>query len=77
MGTKTITITDEAYEWLKSKKDEKSSFSDVIVENFSKRSWLELAGTLSDKEAEELRNQIRKSRKKSKKRMDKITELIK
>lgn len=35
MATKTISITEEAYERLRSlKKDEKTSFSDVIVKHY-------------------------------------------
>jgi len=41
MATKTISITEEAYEKLKSlKTDEKTSFSDVIVKHYPKRKKL-------------------------------------
>ena len=41
MATKTISITEEAYERLRSlKKDEKTSFSDVIVKHYPKRKKL-------------------------------------
>ncbi len=34
MSSKTITITEEAYERLKSRKSENQSFSEVILQNF-------------------------------------------
>jgi predicted CopG family antitoxin len=34
MSTKTITITEEAYERLKRRKGENQSFSEVILQNF-------------------------------------------
>ena len=34
ISTKTITITEEAYNRLKSRKGENQSFSDVIIRNF-------------------------------------------
>jgi len=41
MATKTISITEEAYERLRAlKKDEKMSFSDVIVQHYPKRKRL-------------------------------------
>jgi len=41
MSTRTISITDEAYDRLKSlKKGDKMSFSDVIIEHYPKRKRL-------------------------------------
>ena len=41
MSTRTISITDEAYNRLKSlKKNEKMSFSDVIIAHYPKRKRL-------------------------------------
>ena len=34
MSTRTITITEEAYNRLKSRKGENQSFSEVIIQNF-------------------------------------------
>ncbi len=63
MATKTITITVEAYDRLSSLKGEKDSFSEVIKRITKKSSLLELAGILSEKEAKEMRKNIKKMRK--------------
>ncbi|MEI6841993.1 MAG: antitoxin VapB family protein [Methanomicrobiales archaeon] len=50
MSTKTISITEEAYDRLKAlKKDEKTSFSDVIVKYYPvKRNLSEVLAELGD-----------------------------
>lgn len=77
MATKTISITEDAYERLASTKEKNESFSEVIARHFPKRSLLELVGTLKNKEAEELRAHIEEGRKLSRKRMEKIAEQLK
>ena len=66
MGTKTITIMDDAYELLARNKKKDESFSDVVRREFSKKgSILDLAGAwsdLSDKDALEMEKSIKKSR---------------
>ena len=66
MGTKTITIMDDAYELLARNKRKDESFSDVVRREFSKKgSILDLAGAwsdLSDKDAMEMEKAIKKSR---------------
>ena len=43
MSTKTITITEEAYERLKNRESENQSFSEVILQNFpAKRKFSEV-----------------------------------
>ena len=54
MATKTISITEEAYERLKTRKEKNESFTDVINRVTGKRSIMELAGILSKEEGEKL-----------------------
>lgn len=63
--TKAISISDEAYEELRKLKN-KRSFSKTILDIVSKKSKediMDFAGTLSDKEAEEMKKRTYKERK--------------
>jgi len=69
MSTRTISITDEAYDRLKSlKKGDKMSFSDVIIEHYPKRKKLsevlEAIGECSDlaDSVEKVSKEMRKTR---------------
>ena len=62
MGTKTISITEEAYNRLDSRKKERESFSEVINRLTGKGSLARFSGVFSKAEAEELGENIRKSR---------------
>ena len=63
MATKTISITEEAYERLKIRKNGSESFTDVINKITGKRPILDFAGMLTDTEASELKSNIAKARK--------------
>lgn len=54
MGTKTISIKDEAYERLKRLKKEGESFTDLVNRITKKRSILELSELVDEEEAESL-----------------------
>lgn len=64
MGTKKISISEEAYERLSALKKPGESFTDVVNRLTIKRSIieltsiLELAGTLTEEEGEEIRRNI-------------------
>lgn len=45
MGTKTISLSEEAYEHLKSRKHEGESFSDVVSRLAGERPLLDIVGT--------------------------------
>lgn len=78
MATKTISITEEAYERLACKKSEKESFSDAIMKLTGKSSLLDIAGILTKEESKSLRKHVeerrlkmRESMQESKKRIEK------
>jgi predicted CopG family antitoxin len=62
VGTKTISISEEAYERLAALKRPNESFTEVVNRLTQKRSILELAGTLTEKEGETIREEIAKLR---------------
>ncbi len=70
MSTKTLTITEEAYERLFSKKRDKESFSDVINRITNKGSILAFAGVLTKEEGKALEKEIASSRAQSRKRTE-------
>ncbi len=77
MGTKTIRLDDEAYERLASRKREGESFSDVVKRVAGERSLLELAGILSDEEADELEAAITERRERRGRELDEIADRMK
>jgi len=70
MGTKNISITDDAYNVLKSWKGERDSFSSVILKLGKKQDLLKYAGIISEKRGEELKRSISESRKKFRNRLE-------
>ncbi len=72
MGSKTITISEEAYQRLKSRKDENESFTDVINKLTRERSLMEIAGILSEDEADRLEEKIKEAREKTRDRIEEI-----
>jgi predicted CopG family antitoxin len=68
MGTRNISISDEAYSKLAAMKAPKESFTDVINRLAGKKSVLDLVGLLTPKEGAELRSNIQDIRARSRKR---------
>jgi len=69
MGSRNISISDEAYSRLAALKGPNESFTDVINRLTGKRSILELAGVLTTAEGDELRREVEDLRLKSEKRV--------
>lgn len=72
MSTKTISITEEAYERLKARKEHNESFSDVIVKITKKGNLMDFAGMLTGEEADEIEKNIKEARKMSAARAERI-----
>lgn len=76
MATKSLTITQEAYERLAAWKEPRESFSEVITRITQRYSLLDLAGTLSSSEAKILEEHNSTIREDVKKRLEKTASLI-
>lgn len=59
MTTKTVNLSEDAYQRLKSLKREGESFSDVVNRLTGKFALLDLVGTLTEEEAELMREAAR------------------
>lgn len=60
--SKSIRLSEEAYERLAAHKREDETFSEVVLRLAGERSLLELAGILSDEEADALREAVAERR---------------
>ena len=56
--SKSIRLSEEAYERLDAHKREEETFTEVVLRLAGERSLLELAGILSDEEADALRDAV-------------------
>ena len=73
MGSKNISISDEAYLRLSELKLKNESFTELIYRLTNRTNVLDLKGIISEDEGKSLEKNIRESRKLSKERIDRIT----
>lgn len=73
---RNIRLSEEAYQRLKRRKQPGESFSDTVNRIAGERSLLELAGILSDAEAEDMREAIQDQEDRSRKRLDRLTDQL-
>ncbi len=76
MATKTLTITEDAYERLDALKEDNESFSEVIRRLTSKVRLTDFAGILSDEEAKTVKKRISHLREESAKRMEQTRKVL-
>jgi predicted CopG family antitoxin len=74
MGSKTISVSDEAYARLKSLKKPGESFSDTINRLTSRKRLSEIAGVLNEEDIKEIERTVDAIRSRSRER---ITEMAK
>lgn len=77
MSTKTISISEEAYNALKGIKEEHESFTDAIIKVAKRDPLAKLVGVLTKDEASELRMNIKLNRKKMNERVKRIGKQVK
>lgn len=74
--SKSIRLSEEAYERLEAHKRNDETFSDVVLRLAGERSLLELAGILSEEEADALENAIEDRRTRRRDELEGIAEDI-
>jgi predicted CopG family antitoxin len=76
MGTKNISISEEAYRRLAALKKPNESFTEVVNRLTRKKSILELVGVLTDVEGKEIRGELSRLRRASSRRVESSTEKV-
>ncbi len=76
MGSRTISVSDEAYSRLRAFKKKGESFSEVINRLTERKRLSDLAGVLDAEDIKKVEAGILSIRKRSKKRMKKIVQEI-
>ena len=73
MGSRNISISDEAYLRLSELKSRNESFTDVIYRLTNRTNILDLRGILKEEDGKSLEKNIKESRRLSKERIDRLT----
>lgn len=72
--SKSVRLSEEAYERLKALRREDETFSEVVLRLTGERSFLELAGILSDEQADALEDAIEDRRERRQVELDAIAD---
>ncbi|WP_254861893.1 antitoxin VapB family protein [Halovivax gelatinilyticus] len=75
--SKSVRLSEEAYDRLAAHKREDETFSEVVLRLAGERSLLELAGILSDDEAAELEAAVEERRRRRSNELERISERLK
>ena len=68
MPSRTLNVTEEAYEMLASLKQDRESFTDVIKRLAGERSLFDIVGVLDEDQARRMERRIEEGRERSRKR---------
>ncbi|MFW6436735.1 MAG: antitoxin VapB family protein [Halococcoides sp.] len=72
--SKSIRLSEEAYERLAAHKGDDETFSEVVFRLAGERSLLDIAGILSDEEADDLRDAIEQRRERRQRDLEDIAD---
>lgn len=72
--SKSIRLSEDAYERLAAHKREGETFSDVVLRLAGERSLLDIAGVLSDEDAEDLRDAVEERRNRRRDELEDVTD---
>lgn len=74
--SRSIRLSEDAYERLAAHKREGETFSDVVMRLAGERSLLEIAGVLSDEEADELREAVAERRTRRRTELEGVADML-
>jgi predicted CopG family antitoxin len=74
--SKSIRLSEDAYERLAAHKREDETFSDVVLRLAGERSLMELAGILTDDEANAMRDAVEERRARRREDLESVTDEI-